>query len=634
MKKRIKIFYGIIFLALGLFFARLPKLSAQNTSGNELQFLVAPYLQDVTERSFSVMWKTSRPVKGQVYLGKAEFHILKPELKPVAKENSPVELHHLVVDGLKKDELYFYQAVNITENGDTLKGPVSQVTIPDYDKSTVSFSVVGDIQGGVKTWEDISWLMIRERPQFIVHVGDLVSNGPNDYEWVDEFFNQAAHLLSQVPLYPAIGNHEQNASNFYRYFNLPEDDAFFTVKKGPVKFIFADTNKDLLPGSEQYRRLEHELAHCEEPWKIVVHHHPVFTSGNAAYRSSLMATASKGDPNILHLKTLYETYGVDLVMSGHVHTYEKSWPIYKNYIDRENGVVYIVTGGGGGFRDLDLVYKNWFTSEKILVHHFLNIQVHNNVLSMKMIDDKGNIIDTWEKTKDPATAKSNPPIIKTLHKYFIDSTGVTIGNPNVSGNISYRLNDGKYTTVFEKETHFNIDNTTTVTALTSSVYKASNEVYKTVVKMPLMSSQRSGEKKIMADYYEGHFTLLPDFDKLTPTRSFKVNSISMDEVRPRVENHFAVRFKGSISILETDVYRFFLESFDGSMLLIDGEVIIENDGVHYEIFREGYAALEKGTHEIEVRFFDFINRETLNLKIGKQDGEMVDINRYIMGGSK
>jgi predicted MPP superfamily phosphohydrolase len=632
MKKYHK--FSAILLTAFLFISFF-KLSAQNTSGNALQFVVSPYLQDAGGNSFSVMWETSQPVKGQVYLAKAEFHILKPELKPVAKENTPVRLHHLVVDGLKKDELYFYQAVNITENGDTLKGPVSQITIPDYDKSTVSFSVIGDIQGGIKTWEDISKLMIRERPQFIVHVGDLVSNGPNDYEWVDEFFKPAAHLLSQVPLYPAIGNHEQNASNFYRYFHLPENDAFFTVKKGPVRFIFADTNKDLLPGSEQYRRLERELAGCEEPWKIVVHHHPVFTSGNAAYRSSLMATAAKGDPNILHLRTLYETYGVDLVLNGHVHTYEKSWPIYKNHINRENGVMYIITGGGGGgFRELDLVYKNWFTSEKILTHHFLNIQIHDNALSMKMIDDKGNVIDTWEKTKNTAQAKLNPPIIKTLHKYFTDSASVTIENPNTSGNITYRLNDGSYTTVFEKEAQFNMDNTTTITAFTSSIHKASNEVYKTVVKMPLMSSRRSNEKKITADYYEGYFTLLPDFDQLTPTRSFEVNSISMDEIRPRVEDHFAVRFKGSISIPETDVYRFFLESFDGSMLLIDGKEIIKNDGVHYEIFREGYAALEKGNHDIEVRFFDFVRRETLNLRIGKQDGEMVDIKQYITGGSK
>jgi hypothetical protein len=70
------------------------------------------------------------------------------------------------------------------------------------------------------------------------------------------------------------------------------------------------------------------------------------------------------------------------------------------------------------------------------------------------------------------------------------------------------------------------------------------------------------------------------------------------------------------------------------MLLIDGKEIIKNDGVHYEIFKEGYAALEKGNHDIEVRFFDFVHRETLNLKIGKQEGEMIDINQYVTGRTK
>ncbi|RIH63221.1 hypothetical protein D1164_21090 [Mariniphaga sediminis] len=632
--KKMKRYHKAIFL-VALMFVPFLKLTAQNVSDSELKFIVAPYLQDAGGHSFSVMWETSIPVKGQVYLGKAEYHILKPELKPVAKEESPVKLHHLVIEGLKKEELYFYQVVNITESGDTLKGPVTQITNPDYDKSAVSFSVIGDIQGGIKVWEDISKLMIRGRAQFIIHVGDLVRNGPNDYEWIDEFFKPAGLLLSQVPLYPAIGNHEQNASNFYQYFGLPENDAFFSLKKGPVRFIFADTNKDLLPGSEQYRRLEQQLAHCREPWKIVVHHHPVFTSGNAAYRSSLMATAAKGDPNILHLRTLYENYGVDLVLNGHVHTYEKSWPIYKNHIDRENGVVYIITGGGGGrFRSLNLAYKNWFTSEKIVMHHFLNIQIDNDVLSMKMIDDKGNVIDTWKKEKNVASAKPNSPIIKTAHKYFIDSTRITIENPNTHGNITYRINDGQYSTVFENETSVSVGSTATLTAMVTGVNKSSNEVYKTVEKLPLMGKKRAEAKKVTADYYEGFFTMLPNFEQLSPTRTFSLSSISMSEINPRAEDHFAVRFKGSISIPETDVYRFFLESFDGSMLLIDGKEIIKNDGVHYEIFKEGYAALEKGNHDIEVRFFDFVHRETLNLKIGKQDGEMIDINQYVTGRTK
>lgn len=65
------------------------------------------------------------------------------------------------------------------------------------------------------------------------------------------------------------------------------------------------------------------------------------------------------------------------------------------------------------------------------------------------------------------------------------------------------------------------------------------------------------------------------------------------------------------------------------MLLIDGEEIINNDGVHYEIFREGFAGLEQGEYSIDVQYFDFTGCETLNVKIWKQTGEMHDINQFI-----
>ena len=106
--------------------------------------------------------------------------------------------------------------------------------------------------------------------------------------------------------------------------------------------------------------MEELLASSQERWKIVAHHHPLLTSDKFSYRSSLLATATKGDPNILHLKNLDETYDVDLTLAGHVHDYERSWPIWKNHIKEEKGVVYIVTGGGGGgFKNVPND-DNWF----------------------------------------------------------------------------------------------------------------------------------------------------------------------------------------------------------------------------------------------------------------------------------
>ena len=626
------VFFKIIVLTV-FFITQGLILRAQSESENELNFIVAPYLQDVSDNSFCVMWETSKSVKGQVFIAKANRHILKPELKLSVAENKAVNLHKLTVTDLKAGELYFYQIININANGDTLMGPVTQLVIPDYDHSAINFTVVGDNQGHIKCWERITRLMFEEAPQFVVHVGDMVAFGHNKDDWTDEFFKQAQNLMRHVPMYPAIGNHEMNDEKYYQYFNRPYNDAFYTVKKGDLRLIFVDTNKDLLMGSAQYMKLEKTLAECKERWKIVIHHHPPFTSDVASYRSSLMATADKGDPNIFQLKNLYETYGVDLVLSGHVHGYERSFPIANNHIDEENGVVYIISAGGGGGCNPASSYKEWFTSKSKKRMHYLNVQIEGNKMKVEAIDTSRIVFDTWEMEKHPAPASLNAPLISISPKYFIDSTTVTIENTNTTGAVSYRLNDENYQTCFEKPVLFSLKNTTSVSALVGEANRYSSEVVKAAVKLPLILKQRFTQKSVAARYYEGFFTVLPDFESLKPTKTFKLDSLSVDAIQPRAKDHFAVCFTGSISIPETAVYRFFLESFDGSKLYIDGKEIIENDGVHYEIFKEGYAALEKGNHNIEVQFFDFERRETLNLKIGKQDGEMVNINQYIQSNN-
>ncbi|WP_372933484.1 metallophosphoesterase [Mariniphaga sediminis] len=593
------------------------------------EFVVEPYLIDLNSNSFQVMWETSEAARGEVYFAKSTYDILSPEFKVISSDRSHKVLHHHTITGLNANDLYFYQVVNVNQSGDTLKGPVTQVTTSYYNQSPVSFSVVGDTQGNPVVWGKIVELMEQERPQFIVHVGDLVQYGPNKDDWRDEFFHPATKLLRYTPLYPAAGNHEMNDEKLYQYFNLPEGNAFYTITKGDVRLIFVDTNKDVLPGSAQYRKLENLLAITNEPWKIVVHHHPLFTSDKYSYRSSLRATPTKGDPNLFHLNNLYETYGVDLTLSGHVHNYERTWPIFKNHVDLENGVTHIVTGGGGGSFKKTPNDINWFSVEAKNVYHFLNVRIQGRKLFVEAIDTTGKVFDFWEKEKVAEKTNLLSPLISSTNKYFIDSTTVTIENINEGGLISFRLNDGLYQSVVTKKKSVNVDNTTTISAMVNGVNNGSREAVKTVVKLPVMPKQKSAKKEVRADYYEGYFTELPDFDALHPTNSFSLDSLTLTGVVPRAKDHFAVRFKGSFEVPETDVYRFFLESYDGSRLIIDGKEIIDNDGVHYEISKENYVALEKGIHHFEVQYFDFTRRETLNLLVGKQDNKMVDFNSLI-----
>ena len=61
-----------------------------------------------------------------------------------------------------------------------------------------------------------------------------------------------------------------------------------------------------------------------------------------------------------------------------------------------------------------------------------------------------------------------------------------------------------------------------------------------------------------------------------------------------------------------------------------GKEIISNDGIHYEISKENFIALEKEVHAFDVRYFDFARRETLNIRIGTQPEKMKDFNDFII----
>lgn len=614
-----------------LFFLHLSTVSsspAQTYSTRQLDFIIEPYLQQLNDTSFKILWETSVPAKGFVRLGIVDFNVLKPNFNKLFHEKKISNYHNVLANELKTGEKYFYQVFAVAENSDTLFGPITPITIPDYTKMPVSFAVIGDTQleHAKEIWGSLSELIFQERPSFVVHVGDLVRSGLSKNEWVDDFFKPARNLLRFYPLYPTLGNHEKNSKWYYQYFDLPDPEWFYTIKKGNVLFIFADTNRDILPGSEQYRKLEKVLASSQDKWKIIVQHHPVYVSEEGFYGNTWFQKAVHGDPNDMHLKKLYEMYGVDLVLNGHAHFYERTWPVANDRIDTQNGVTYITTGGGNSDFSKFAVNKSWYDARTRAVNHFLYINIVDNTLYGQAIDSTGNIFDNW-KIEKLGQKKLNVPSVFAKKQYFIDSTTIVIQNPNSSGEINFSLNSEAYKTGMKKE--IRIFESTNVTVFINDGPNQSLNAKKTFEKLPMLKSIKKGKRNVEATYYEGDWIALPDFTREKALRSFSLDSVTLTEIKPRRKDHFAVRFTGSFQIPETNVYRFLMESFDGSKLFIDGKEIISNDGIHYEIRKENYIALEKGIHNFEVQYFDFVRRETLKILIGSENKKMDSFNQYM-----
>jgi sugar lactone lactonase YvrE len=104
------------------------------------------------------------------------------------------------------------------------------------------------------------------------------------------------------------------------------------------------------------------------------------------------------------------------------------------------------------------------------------------------------------------------------------------------------------------------------------------------------------------EYFQGSFDVLPNFDALTALKEGTVPNFTL---APRLqEDFYAFRFRGRIDITTAGSYRFFTTSDDGSRLLIDGTMVVNNDGLHGAVEQFGDITLGVGKHTIEVTFFE------------------------------
>ena len=121
------------------------------------------------------------------------------------------------------------------------------------------------------------------------------------------------------------------------------------------------------------------------------------------------------------------------------------------------------------------------------------------------------------------------------------------------------------------------------------------------------------------DYYEGQWTSLPDFDRLSPLDHYQVRDI---QAAPRsgAADHYGFRLTGYLDIAASGEYEFFTSSDDGSRLMIDGEVVVDYDGTHGADIRTGKIRLDRGKHAIEILFFEATGGEYLEAGFLTRDG--------------
>jgi hypothetical protein len=362
-----------------------------------LQFVVKPYLQAATADSITVMAEMTGAASLSVQYGTSH------PLTASATIEDPRTLQSVTIGGLKPHARYFYRVTARDAAGNLARSEVATFQTMPGPTDAWAFGILGDTQRNPEVTRRCADGIFALRPNFMLHCGDVVDDGHAKSQWVFDLFEPCAKLFAHVPAFPVIGNHEKNSHWYYDYFHLPEPEWFYTFRCGNAEFFMVDSNKPCNPESEQYARLEKALAASTATWKFAAHHHPCFSSDENDYGDTWKGKEDidfrPGDGNARALIPLYEKHGVDIVFAGHIHSYERTWPILNMSINQARGVRYIVSGGGGGGLEQAGPQRAWFSIHVQRGHHFCFATVHDRTIQFKAYDIEGRLFDTFELTK-------------------------------------------------------------------------------------------------------------------------------------------------------------------------------------------------------------------------------------------
>lgn len=181
-----------------------------------------------------------------------------------------------------------------------------------------------------------------------------------------------AVLDEQTQLVAVLGNHDVKTGGGdgqVAAFGLP--GRWYARHLGDVLLVALDSTRAGDP--VQQRWLERTLATAKEPWKIVAMHHPPYSAG---WHGPDSATRDAFRP-------LFERYGVQLVLSGHDHDYQRSNAI--------NGVTYVVSGGASTLRKTG---RSDFTAVAWSTYHFVDVAVWAGRLQVRAINQENRVFDS------------------------------------------------------------------------------------------------------------------------------------------------------------------------------------------------------------------------------------------------
>lgn len=317
------------------------------TAGQSRPSIVrGPYLQSATVSNIVIRWRSDFPTSSTVRFGTNAQNLNVEVSEPMMKTEHGVTLHNL-----RPDTRYYYAVMS---GSDVLAGG------PDYQFVTSPLSakptriwVLGDsgtagFSSAPLQVRDAYYQFTGQRPTDVwLMLGDNAYGSGTDSEYQTAVFGPFSRLLRQTALWSTLGNHEtydpspSGGIAYFDIFTLPTDgraggtasgsERYYSFDYGNIHFVCLDSEiSDKQPGSPMLAWLAEDLAANTKDWLIAFWHSPPYSKGSHDSDNPF-----DSDGNLISMRVnvvpILESYGVDIVLCGHSHSYERSYLLAGHY---------------------------------------------------------------------------------------------------------------------------------------------------------------------------------------------------------------------------------------------------------------------------------------------------------------
>ena len=433
-------------------------------------------MQSGTSSSVIIKWRTDEATDSVVRYG------LDPDsLTLSASDPTSTTEHAVQLTGLSADVKYFYSVGTsaVTLAGGDSDHFVVTAPVPGTAKPTRIW-VIGDSGTADRNAEAVrdAFLNFTESrdPDLWIMLGDNAYYDGTDNEYQRAVFNTYWQVLPKTVLWPTLGNHDGYTADsttesgpYYDIFSLPRNgeaggvasgtEAYYSFDYGNMHFICLDSYEtDHSPDGDMMTWLEADLAANDREWVIAFWHHPPYSKGSADSDEQWRSINLRRNA-----VPLLERYGVDLVLTGHSHSYERSYLVDGHYglsdtftdaLKKNSGdgsatgdgayqkpatvgaphagAVYVVAGTAGLIKTGgSLDHPAMPVSFRILGSMVLD--VNGNRLDAKFLDSTGNIRDDFTILKLPEVSGS------VAENTAAGEEVVTVADENPEDDLRYTL---------------------------------------------------------------------------------------------------------------------------------------------------------------------------------------------------